>query len=392
MLRIVTQGLKIATIALVAVLIAGGGARAFEYYRDQNNASARIGQPVVITIKKTDDSGDVAGKLHDAKLINSKLYFEMLVRFSGKDIKPASYSLKRGMSTRTIVDLITTEKSVAKTDNKDRSITVIEGWRTEQIAEEFEKQGLNGGAPAFMDAVKNYNNTSEFPFLKDRPNKHSLEGYLFPDTYTFKADEPPNDIIEVMLQNFQAKFDNSLQKRADEMGLSINEVLVFASLVEREAQLNPERPLIAGIYLNRYEQGINLEADPTVQYAVNKSPNWWAPVKADDLFVKSPYNTYQNSGLPPGPICNPGLNSILGVLQPIQSDYIYFVANPSGDGSHLFAVDKGSQDQNVAYAGGTADAPAPCSNPWDVGCPLNNTGGFISEDDVATNLQPSRSG
>src|SRR4051812_29427829 len=98
MLRAVTQGLKIVTIAFVALLVVGGGARAFEYYRDQADAEAHIGKSVVVTIKKGDDSGDVAGKLHDAKLINSELYFKTLVRFSGKDIKPASYSLKRGMS------------------------------------------------------------------------------------------------------------------------------------------------------------------------------------------------------------------------------------------------------------------------------------------------------
>ena len=390
MLRAVTQALKIVTIVVASLLVVGGGARAFEYYRDQANTKARFGQPVVVTIKKGDDSGDVADKLHEVKLINSKIYFETLVRFSGKEIKPASYSLNLGMSTRTIVDLITTEKSKAKTDNKDLKITVIEGWRTEQIAEELQKLGLNGGADGFMEAVRSYNNTSQFPFLKDRPDKHSLEGYLFPDTYTFKADTPPEDIIQLMLSNFQSKFDDSLQQRAKDMGLSVNEVLIFASLVEREAQLNRERPLIAGIYISRYEQGIKLEADPTVQYAVNKSPDWWAPISEDDLFAKSPYNTYQNEGLPPGPICDPGMDSILGVLQPIESDYIYFVADPSGDGSHLFAADSDSQNQNINYRNGNADAPAACSNPWDPGCPLNGQDGVTPDERFA--VKPPNTG
>jgi UPF0755 protein len=296
-----------------------------------------------------------------------------MVRVSGKEIKPASYTLERGMSTRTIVDLITTEKSTAKTSNKELTITIPEGWRTEQIAEELGRLGLNGGADAFMKAVHDYDG-SQFAFLKDRADKHSLEGYLFPDTYSFRADTPPEDLIQLMLGNFEQKFDATLQQRASEMGLSVNEVLIFASLVQREAQLGQEFPVIAGVYLNRFEQGIRMESDPTVQYALGKSGDWWPKVSENDLFVDSPYNTYQHDGLPPGPIANPGSVAITAVLQPTETDYIYFVADPSGDGSHLFAVDEASQNQNINYRNGAADAPAPCSNPWDAGCVLNPDG------------------
>jgi peptidoglycan lytic transglycosylase G len=250
---------------------------------------------------------------------------------------------------------------------------VPEGWRTEQIAEELEKQGLNGGAKAFMKAVEGYGNGG-FDFLKDRPNRKSLEGYLFPDTYNFKADTPPEDIIQQMLQNFDTKFEESLRERAGEMGLTVNEVLIFASLVEHEAVVARERPVIAGIYISRYENGIRLEADPTVQYIFGKKGDWWpSPLTDVQLHEDNRYNTYQVDGLPPGPIANPGIQSILAVLEPIDTDYVYFVADPSEDGSHNFAVDKVSQDQNVAYLLGEADAPAPCSNPWADGCVLSGT-------------------
>jgi len=297
------------------------------------------------------------------------MYFETLVRVSGKEIKPGSYTLQRGMSTRTIVDLITTEKSSAKTKNVELTITIPEGWRTEQIAEELEKLGLNGGADAFMQAVREYDG-DQFDFLKDRPNKRSLEGYLFPDTYTFRADTPPEDLVQLMLANFDQKFEPELRDRAQEMGLSLNEVLIFASLVQREAQVGQEFPVIAGIYLNRFEAGMRMEADPTVQYAVGKRGEWWPQLSEDDLFVDSPYNTYQKDGLPPAPIANPGMTAILAVLQPAQTDYLFFVANPSGDGSHLFAVDIDSQNQNINFRNGVADTPAYCSNPWEAGCPL----------------------
>ena len=370
MIRALVQTLKIGTIAITALLVLFGGARAFDYYRDQAAAEGNVGKSVLITVKKGDDAGDVAEKLEEGGLIYSKTYFELLVQFSGKDLMPASYKLKIGTSTKTIVDLITTEKSKAKTENKELTITVPEGWRTEQIAEELEKLGLNGGAKAFMKAVENYGNGG-FDFLKSRPNKKSLEGYLFPDTYTFRADTPPEDIIQQMLQNFDTNFDEALRERADDMGLSINEVLIFASLVEREAVVARERPVIAGIYISRFEQGIRLDADPTVQYIFGKSGDWWpSPLTDKQLHDDDPFNTYQNDGLPPGPIANPGMQSIMGVLEPVDTDYIYFVADPSGDGSHNFGVTQDDQLQNVAYLLGEANEPAACSNPWADGCVL----------------------
>lgn len=370
LIRILTQTLKIGTIAFLSLAVVFAGLRSFDYYRDQAAAEANIGKNVLVTVKKNDDVDAVATKLEAGGLIYSKTYFKMLVRVSGKELKPASYTLKIGTSTRTIVDLITSEKSVAKTENKVLTITIPEGWRTEQIAEELEKQGLNGGAEAFMKAVEGYGNGG-FDFLRERPNRKSLEGYLFPDTYEFRADDPPEDIIQLMLQNFDQKFDEAMRQRADEMGLTINEVLIFASLVEREAQVSRERPVIAGIYISRFENGIRLDADPTVQYAFGKPGDWWpSPLKESQLQNENPYNTYKIDGLPPGPIANPGLQSILGVLQPIDTNYVYFVADPSGDGSHNFAVDPDSQAQNVAFLLGEADGPAPCSNPWADGCIL----------------------
>lgn len=363
MVRILVQAVKISSIALIALLVVFGSARAFDYYRDQAAAEGKYGQDVVVTIKRNDDTGEVAEKLDKVGLINSQLYFEALVRISGKEIKPATYQLEYGMSTRTIVDLITTEKSKAVTENKELTITVIEGWRTEQIAEELDKLGLNGGYDAFMEAVRSYSGRG-FDFLADRPDDRSLEGYLFPDTYTFYADTPPEDIIQMMLTNFDAKFDEAMRDRAESMGLTVNEVLVFASLVQREAQVGQEFPIIAGVYINRFEQGIRMEADPTVQYIFGERGNWWPRIGEDELYEDDPYNTYQNDGLPPGPIANPGFAAIAAVLQPATTDYIYFVAHPDGDGSHLFAADSDSQRQNVNFYLGQSDVPAPCSIPF----------------------------
>jgi UPF0755 protein len=355
--------MKVATVGLLSVLILLGGARAFDYYRDQATPSD-LGRTYTITIEDGDDVDDVADKLQDAGLIATDVYFKTRIRVESKSLEPGTYRLVKGQPVAEIINLITSETSVARSaENPTLTITVIEGWRTEQIAEELDRLGLNGGADAFMEAVRSFP-TDAFDFLADRPDSTSLEGYLFPDTYNFRADTPPAQIVESMLNNFDAKITPDMRARAAEMGLSLNQVLTFASLVEREAQVGEERPIIADIYLKRYVEGWRLEADPTVQYAMGTWGNWWPELTGDDLYFESPYNTYQVDGLPPAPIANPGYSSIAGVLYPAETPYYFFMARMDGSGTHLFAATKAAQDQNVAFVAGQVDSPAPGSDPF----------------------------
>jgi UPF0755 protein len=360
-LRAVTQSLKIVSVVVIAGLIVVGGLRFFQYYRDKALADEHIGQTVVVTIKKDDDSKAVAAKLHDAGLINSELYFTSLVKLKNVEIVPATYSFTKGTSASTIVDLITTTKSTAKTEVKTLKLTVPEGWRTTQIAAQLDKIGYPPGGQAFLDAVKNYDGT-QYQWLKDRPDKHSLEGYLFPDTYDIKTDETPNEIIDQMLYNFDQKFTKEMRDQAQKDGLTIAQVMTVASIVEREAAVGSERPIIASVYLNRFHGGGPMGADPTIQYAVGNSSNWWPVLSSKDLKVDSPYNTYERDGLPPTPISNPGLPSILAVLQPADTNYLYFVAKNDGSGEHVFAETAAEQDANKAkYGNGDASGDANAS-------------------------------
>ena len=255
------------------------------------------------------------------------------------------------MSVPQIVDRITgaapaeeAPDQAASTAPQSFDITIPEGWRTEQIAEEYARLGGKGGAQAFLDAVKGIDR-SQFDFLADLPADTSLEGYLFPDTYRFDANDPKVDVV-TMLTNFGNKYTPEMRQRTKQMGLTIQDVVTLASLVEREAQIPEERPTIADIYLSRWEQNWRLEADPTVQYALGTADDWWPKLSGDDLFYDSPYNTYQNDGLPPGPIANPGFASIQAVLFPDDTPYMYFVAK--GDtGEHAFAVTAEEQQANV---------------------------------------------
>jgi UPF0755 protein len=151
-----------------------------------------------------------------------------------------------------------------------------------------------------------------------------------------------------MLQTFGETYTPEMRARTEQMGLTMHQVLTLASLVEKEAQVPAERPIIADVYLSRLEEGWRLDADPTVQYAIGyRDGRWWPELTGEDLFLDSPYNTYQVDGLPPGPIANPGYASIMAVLEPAETDFMYFVAKHDGTGEHAFAATKEEQDANV---------------------------------------------
>jgi UPF0755 protein len=195
----------------------------------------------------------------------------------------------------------------------------------------------------------------DHPLLADRPPGQSFEGYLFPDTYLIADYATPQDLIVGMLNNMAGRLPPDSFDLARQQGLTFYEAITLASIVEREAVLAEERPLIASVFLNRLRAGIPLQADPTVQYAMGYQPDseqWWkTPVRLDEYkTVDSPYNTYLNSGLPPGPIASPGLASIMAVLQPAQTDYLFFVCRyPNcAAGEHVFAATYEEHLQNVA--------------------------------------------
>ena len=180
-----------------------------------------------------------------------------------------------------------------------------------------------------------------YDFLRDRPAEapKTLEGFLFPDTYQFALDASAMDIIDRMLRNFDERVTIEMRQQALDRGLTLFQALTLASIIEREAVIPEERPVIASVYLNRIRRGMYLEADPTVQYAKGYDPQtqrWWPPLALDELrTIDSPFNTFINPGLPPGPICSCGLASIEAVLNPADTEYLFFHAR--GDGSHAFA-------------------------------------------------------
>ncbi len=229
-------------------------------------------------------------------------------------------------------------------------VTIIEGWTLEQIAAKFEDAEMFS-AKDFLKAAEDYD-YSQFPLIV-KPNKTSLEGYLFPDTYRFAKGAQPNDVITKMLDNFSKRVQSLDVNSADndfaiigyenldlvggdnKTGVSLYDIIVLASIIERESggdgpmSLADERALIAGVFYNRLSIGQGLESDATVNYITGRNT---PGVSTADTQINSPYNTYRYAGLPPGPIGAPSLGSIQAALRPTKSDYFYFLhKQPSGE-------------------------------------------------------------
>lgn len=371
MLRLTVQSMKILSILAVAVLVIAGTRAGFDYAMGRV-ADPRAGERVTFQVTEDDTSDTIAERLVDEELIRSTTVFTTQMRFAG-ELLPGEYTLEHGMSASEIIGEITDdgEEETADTGSggdeevTSTTVTVIEGWRMEQDAQAYADAGLQGGAEAFMTATQE-DYSDSFEFLQDRPSGATLEGYLFPETYTVASDLGPQDAVFQMLQTFDQRFTQDMRNRAAEMGLSIHQVVTIASIVEREAAVAAERPTIAAVYLNRVEAGMSLGADPTVQFVIGTEADWWPTLEPGDTELpaaQSPYNTYTNLGLPPGPICSPSIDSIYAVLEPAAVDYLYFVAKNDGSGEHAFAFTLEEHEANIDLylnnGGGTAPTEEP---------------------------------
>ena len=220
--------------------------------------------------------------------------------------------------------------------------TVIEGWRMEQIAEAIDANPLFGfSGNDFLAIVgRGAPLPPDFQARHGIPSGASLEGFLFPATYEISLEGTVTQLRDQMLDAFDANLTPAMVNEAVLRGRSIYEVVILASIVEREAVLAAERPQIASVYLNRIEAGIKLDADPTTQYAIGntRDGNWWTLLTQADYRLNHEYNTYVFTGLPPGPIANPSISSIRAVIYPSDTPYFYFRAACDGSGAHQFSI------------------------------------------------------
>ena len=291
--------------------------------------------PVTFPVEPGQSAARIGDALQATGLIRSAQVFRLLVEQEGVagQLAAGEYELSPSMSAREVVAALAGGRV-----RRGLAVTVPEGWRAEEIAWKLNAISPRAG-DEYLGAV--YDGESYLGELGLPPGA-SLEGFLFPDTYEWRPQDGAKPLVGRMVDEFLRKFDGRRREAAAARGLSLRETVTLASIVEREAMLPEERPLIAGVYYNRLAMDMPLQADPTVQYALAEpqvpAPGdtlWKRDLTAADLDVTSAYNTYRNRGLPSGPICNPGLASLEAVAQPAPTDALYFVAR--SDGSHAFA-------------------------------------------------------
>ena len=286
---------------------------------------------VKVTIPKGASLKEVSTTLQDYNIIRNERSFLLAVKTLGyeKDMPAGRFKLIKASTNFDIIDQLVNGIQVNK------RVTILEGWTIDVIAEELhDKIGID--QDEFKSAC-----TNELLLWKWGISEKTVEGYLFPNTYLFSEEEDVQDIIGRMINEYKQRITLEFRDRMQELGMEEKEIITLASIIEGEAIYDKERAIISGVYHNRLNIGMRLQADPTIQYIINDSPR---RLLNKDLKIKSPYNTYLNKGLPPGPINNPGIESIKAALYPAETDYIYFVAR--GDGFHTFSRTK--EEHNIA--------------------------------------------
>lgn len=290
----------------IVMLVAWGGWFWWQYSIAAVNPADPT--PVTLTVTSGEGAKAIAADLEAKNLIHSKTGFYLLIKLLGieKDLQAGDFRLNKSMDARTIA--LTMTHGIL-----DVWVTTLEGWRVEEIATELSRDL----------------SIPESQFLQ-----YASEGYMFPDTYLIPRDATASAVAQMFLDNFNKKVTGAMKEDAKKTGLTFAQVVTLASIVEREGKTDSDRPVIAGVLLNRIKQGMPLQVDATIQYALGYQPfgkTWWKKeLSDDDKKINSPYNTYANPGLPPGPIANPGIASIKAAIYPTATDYLYYIHDQTG--------------------------------------------------------------
>jgi UPF0755 protein len=314
------------SVALLGLLLIGAWFAFRGAGRDGGSASA-----VQIEVKPGAGTAEIARKLQSAGVISNATVFRVYARVLGADdrLKPGVYDLDRGMPVSAVVDRLIAGPPVAYL-----TVTIPEGFVVDQIAERLATQAgvpkaefsriAKTGAAQFVDG---------HPYLAGA-YKGSLEGYLFPKTYRIRMGSSADEVIEMMLDQFDRELAGVDIDRAAAVGLNLNQLVTLASMIERESRLDSERPLISSVIYNRLRTDSFLKIDATIQYVLGNNR---FRLTNQDIKIDSPYNTYTRKGLPPGPISSPGLKSLEAAAVPADTQLLYYVLTGK-DGSHTFTT------------------------------------------------------
>ena len=313
--------------------------------------------PYEITIPQNSSASSIASILYNAcgegkdGLIVSTASFKVYVDFVGKanSLKAGTYILSKNMTIKEIVNILAEGVPARAT----KRVTIPEGYTINSIADLLVKEGVLSESSTFKTICKTAGNFTKYPFLTELTGEkdriYALEGYLFPDTYEFYEDSTADEVVDRMLTRYYEVYSGEYVARANELGYTRDQVMILASIIEREARDPDDFAKVSAVFYNRLFEGMKLESCATLSYATGTNR---LSFTKDEMAIVSPYNTYLNAGLPIGPICNPGEAAILAALYPneeyIDDGYLYFCnANPNETSSLLFATTYEEHEENV---------------------------------------------
>ena len=326
-------------IVLLIIIIIGG----FEYYNGIIESPLKSDkEKIKITVDEGESFYSILDKLSSKGVLKNKEVIKLNLKLDKKNninLVPGEYEVNTNVTLKELIKILETEDF-----SKNRiSVTIPEGYDIEEIANLFEENGLFS-KDEFLNAVKNH----ELPnyVKRDNKKKYNLEGYLFPNTYFLDKEISADEVISLMI----SEFEKTLENVEKETGVTIKEeeiekIMIIASLVEEEAELDEERDLVSSVIYNRLEKGMKLEFCSTINYAWGEH---LPQVLNKHLEIDSPYNTYKNEGLPVGPITNPGEKSIIAAVKPAQTDYLYFMLLYNQGGKHHFS-NNGAEHEKVKH-------------------------------------------
>lgn len=312
------------------------------WYVEHSLSPTSVKRVAEVEVKSGDSIVDVGRELERQELIKNDFLFVAYAFLQGrtKDLKAGVYEVPPDSGTPELLNIFTDgSQNVMR-------LTVPEGFTAEKIAAKLDKKGLDG--EGFLKAVNRKENYPD-SFVKDIPTdpkrRYQLEGYLYPTTYNLPKGADSKHLVQKMLQQFERNMEREgIQSKLKEKNLTMEEWVTIASIIEREGRVEEEFPRIAGVIYNRLKVNKKLQVDATVQYALGEQK---ARLLYKDLKVKSPYNTYQIKGLPPGPISNPGPKALRAALEPEEHSYSYYVTRKDGSGLHYFSRTEKEHLQNI---------------------------------------------
>jgi peptidoglycan lytic transglycosylase G len=327
--------MKTVAVFVLFITIIAGGAAVVIYSRLGQPFRAYQGAEQFIEIPQGAGSRAIGERLVAGGIVKDQFTFRVALWQSGKarQLKAGEYRFDRAMTAAEVID------KLARGDVYTVSVTFPEGLTILEMAKIYESHGL-GTAKAFRDAAK------DVAAIRDiDPAAEDLEGYLFPETYALPRTADASALVKQMVGGFRKVLTPAVRDAAAARNLSVRQLVTLASLVEKETARAEERPMVSAVYQTRLRIGMPLQCDPTVIYALIKAGRYDGNIHRDDLSFDSPYNTYRNAGLPPGPIANPGRASVEAAARPADADYLYFVSR--NDGSHEFARTLEEHSRNV---------------------------------------------